>query len=93
MVDTAGSIIQVVDLLIERKARPEIHILTTHGLFSPPAMERLGHPAIKEIVVCNTLALPPEKRLPKMIVLSVAPLLGDAIRRIHEDNTVSALFD
>jgi ribose-phosphate pyrophosphokinase len=93
MVDTAGSILQVVDALIERKARPEIHLLTTHGLFSPPAIERLSHPALKEITVCNTLALPPEKLLPKMTVLSVAPLLGDAIRRIHEDNTVSVLFD
>ncbi|HBF40161.1 MAG TPA: ribose-phosphate pyrophosphokinase, partial [Firmicutes bacterium] len=93
MVDTAGSIMQVVDTLLEHGAKPEIHLLTTHGIFSPPAIERLNHPAIKEIVVCNTIPLTPERTLPKFTVLSVAPLLGDAIRRIHQDVSVSVLFD
>lgn len=93
MVDTAGSIMQVVYALIERGAKPEIHLLTTHGIFSPPAMERLNHEAIKEVVVCNTLPLPPEKILPKFTILSVAPLLGEAINRIHKDVSVSTLFD
>lgn len=93
MVDTAGSIMQVVYALVERGAKPEIHLLTTHGIFSPPAIERLNHEAIKEVVVCNTLPLPPEKRLPKFTVLSIAPLLGDAISRIHKDISVSMLFD
>lgn len=93
MVDTAGSIMQVVEALIEREAKPEIHLLTTHGIFSPPAIERLSHPAIKEIVVTNTIPLPPEKTLPKMTVISIASLLGDAIRRIHQDISVSVLFD
>ncbi len=93
MVDTAGSIIQVVNTLLERGAKPEIHLLTTHSIFSPPAMERLSHPAIKEIVVCNTVPLTPERTLPNVTILSVAPLLGDAIRRIHQDVSVSVLFD
>jgi ribose-phosphate pyrophosphokinase len=93
MVDTAGSIMQVVNTLLEHGAKPEIHLLTTHGLFSPPAIERLNHPAIKEVVVCNTVPLTPERTLPKFTVLSVAPLLGDAIRRIHQDVSVSVLFD
>jgi ribose-phosphate pyrophosphokinase len=93
MVDTAGSIMQVVQALVEREARPEIHLLTTHGIFSPPAIERLSHPAIKEIVVTNTIPLTPEKLLPKITVLSVASLLGDTIRRIHQDISVSVLFD
>ncbi len=93
MVDTAGSIMQVVNTLLERGAKPEIHLLTTHGIFSPPAIERLDHPAIKEIVVCNTVPLTPERTLPKVTVLSVAPLMGDAIRRIHQDVSVSVLFD
>jgi ribose-phosphate pyrophosphokinase len=93
MVDTAGSIMQVVQTLLERGAKPEIHLLTTHGIFSPPAIERLRHPAIKEIVVCNTIPLTPERTLPNFTVLSVAPLLGDAIRRIHQDISVSVLFD
>jgi ribose-phosphate pyrophosphokinase len=93
MVDTAGSIMQVVGALLERGAKHEIHLLTTHGIFSPPAIERLKHEAIKEIVVCNTIPLTPEKIIPKFTILSVAPLLGDAIRRIHQDISVSVLFD
>lgn len=93
MVDTAGSITQVVEALLERGAKPEIRILTTHGIFSPPALERLSHEAITEIVTCNTIPLTPEKHLAKLTVLSVAPLLGDAIRRIHQEITVSVLFD
>ncbi|NLY75002.1 MAG: ribose-phosphate pyrophosphokinase [Firmicutes bacterium] len=93
MVDTAGSIMQVVNALLERGARPDIHLLTTHGVFSPPAIERLKHDAIKEVVVCNTIPLTPDRMLPKFTVISVAPLLGDAIRRIHQDISVSVLFD
>ncbi len=93
MVDTAGSIMQVINALLERDAKPEIHLLATHGVFSPPAIERLKHEAIKEIVVCNTIPFTPERLLPKMTILSVAPLLGDAIRRIHQDISVSVLFD
>lgn len=93
MVDTAGSIMQVVEALIERKAKEEIILLTTHGIFSPPAVERLSHPAIKEIVLTNSLPLTEDRRLPNMNVLSVASLMGDAIRRIHQDISVSVLFD
>ena len=93
MVDTAGSIMQVVEALIERKAKEEIVLLTTHGVFSPPAIERLSHPAFKEIVITNSLIPSEEQRLPNMTVLSVASLLGDAIRRIHQDISVSVLFD
>lgn len=93
MVDTAGSIMQVVQTVLDRGAKPEIHLLTTHGIFSPPAMDRMQHEAIKEIIVTNSIPLSPEKMLPKVTVLSVAPLLGDAIRRIHQDISVSVLFD
>lgn len=93
MVDTAGSIMQVVEALIERKAKEEIILLTTHGIFSPPAIDRLSHSAIKEIVLTNSLPLTDDRRLPKMTVLSVASLMGDAIRRIHQDISVSVLFD
>lgn len=93
MVDTAGSIMQVVEALIERKAKEEIILLTTHGIFSPPAINRLSHSAIKEIVLTNSLPLTDDRSLPKMTVLSVASLLGDAIRRVHQDISVSVLFD
>ncbi len=93
MVDTAGSIMQVVETVLARGAKPAIHLLTTHGIFSPPAIDRLSHESIKEIIVCNTIPLSPEKSLPKIKMLSIAPLLGDAIRRIHQDISVSVLFD
>lgn len=93
MVDTAGSILQVVDALVTRGAKQEIILLATHGILSPPAKERLSHPAIKEIVLTNSLPIPEERRLPNMHFLSVAPLLGDAVRRIHQDISVSVLFD
>lgn len=93
MVDTAGSIMQVVQALIDRGARQEIILLTTHGIFSPPAVDRLSHPAIKEIVITNSLPLTEDRTLPKMRVLSVAPLIGDAVRRIHQNISVSVLFD
>jgi ribose-phosphate pyrophosphokinase len=93
MVDTAGSILQVVDALVTRGAKQEIILLATHGILSPPAKERLSHPAIQEIVLTNSLPIPEDRRLPNMHFLSVAPLLGDAVRRIHQDISVSVLFD
>lgn len=93
IVDTAGSVMQVVNALLERGALPEIRLLTTHGIFSSPATERLQHPAIKEVLTCNTIPLSPEKKLPKITVLSVAQLLSDTIRRIHHDIPISVLFD
>ncbi|MGQ9779688.1 MAG: ribose-phosphate diphosphokinase [Bacillota bacterium] len=92
IIDTGGSVEQVVEALLARGALPEIHILATHGVFSPPAVERLNHPAIKEIVVTNTIAIPPERRPTNLKILSVASLLGDAIRRIHQNISISALF-
>lgn len=93
LIDTGGSLMQVCRALLERGANPEIHILTSHGVFSDPAIERMGFDAIKEIVITNSIALPAHKMIPKMTVLSIAPLLGDAIRRIHHDVSVSVLFD
>ncbi|HEY8392144.1 MAG TPA: ribose-phosphate pyrophosphokinase [Capillibacterium sp.] len=92
MIDTAGSLEQVINALEEREAN-EIYILATHGVFSPPALERLNRPNIKELVVCNTLPVKPEHDYPKLKVLSVAQLFADAIRRIHENRSVSVLFD
>ncbi|MBA2133502.1 ribose-phosphate diphosphokinase [Capillibacterium thermochitinicola] len=92
MIDTAGSLEQVINALEEREAK-EIHILATHGVFSPPALERLNRPSVKELVVCNTLPLTEDPSYPKLKLLSVAPLFAEAIQRIHENNSVSVLFD
>ncbi|NYE57395.1 ribose-phosphate diphosphokinase [Carboxydothermus ferrireducens] len=91
IIDTAGTITQGAQALIERGAK-EVYVCCTHPILSGPAVDRLANAPIKEVVVTNTIPLPPEKKLPKIKVLSVAPLMGEAIRRIHEDLSVSELF-
>ncbi|HBQ85154.1 MAG TPA: ribose-phosphate pyrophosphokinase, partial [Syntrophomonas sp.] len=65
----------------------------THPVMSGPAIQRLSEAPIKEIVVTNTIPTPADKKLPNMTVLSIAPLVGEAIVRIHEDLSVSKLFE
>lgn len=87
-----GTIIEILDRLRERGAQ-RISVCCTHGLFTGPAIERLGSQTdIDEIVTTNTVPLPDEKRLPNMRILSIAPLLSEAIRRIHLGESVSSLF-
>ncbi|MEW6184011.1 MAG: ribose-phosphate pyrophosphokinase [Bacillota bacterium] len=92
IIDTAGTITKGATALLEWGAR-EVYVLCTHPVFSGKAVERLATPAIKEILVTNTIPLAPEKMLDKITVVSVAPLLGEVIIRVHEDLSVSKLFD
>lgn len=92
IIDTAGTITMGAEALLERGAK-EVYACCTHPVLSGPAVERLKKSPIKEVVVTNTIPLPPEKNFDKIKVLSVAPLLGEAIIRIHEDLSVSKLFD
>jgi ribose-phosphate pyrophosphokinase len=88
----AGTIIEILARLRERHAG-RIAIVCTHGLFTGTAIERLhAQPDIAEIVTTNTVPLSPNKRLSNMRVLSIAPLLAEAIRRIHNGESVSSLF-
>lgn len=91
MISTAGSICGAARLVHDNGAA-EIHVASTHGIFCGPAVERLQAAPIDTIVVTNTLPLPPEKRLPHTVRLSVAPLLATAIKRIHHDQSISELF-
>lgn len=91
IIDTAGTIAQGAQALLERGAK-EIYACCTHGVLSGPAIERLQKSPIKEVIVTNTIPLPEHKAFDKIKVLSVAPLLGEAIIRIHEDLSVSKLF-
>ncbi len=87
-----GTIVEILDRVRERHAG-RISIACTHGLFTGSAIERLrAQPDISEIVTTNTVPIPPEKRLPNMTILSIAPLLAEAIRRIHNGESVSSLF-
>ncbi len=92
MIDTAGTITKGAEALIELGAR-DVYIGCTHSVLSGAAISRLQDSPIKEVVVTNTIALPPEKMISKMKVLSVAPLLGEAIFRINGNLSVSKLFD
>lgn len=92
MIDTAGTITLASRVMLERGAR-EVYACATHPVLSGPALERLSEAPLKEIVVTNTIPIPKDKRLKNMTILSVAPLIGEAILRIHEDLSVSKLFD
>ncbi|RMG56267.1 MAG: ribose-phosphate pyrophosphokinase [Acidobacteria bacterium] len=93
MIDTAGTLQRVSEALIANGAR-SIRVCCTHAVFSGPALERIAAAPIKEVVVTNTI--PPdawgEREHDKIVCLSVAPLLGEAIRSIHEETSVSRLF-
>jgi ribose-phosphate pyrophosphokinase len=83
----------VLNKLRERHVK-RIIIACTHGLFTGQAIARLrAQPDVEEIVVTDTAPIPSEKRLPNMRILTVAPLLGEAIHRIHVGESVSSLFE
>ena len=87
-----GTIIEILERLRERHVG-RISLACTHGLFCGPAVERLRSQSdIAEIVTTNTVPIPPEKHLPNMTILSIAPLLAEAIRRIPNGESVSSLF-
>ena len=89
---TGGTIVELLERLRERRVG-RIALVCTHGLFTGPAIERLrAQPDIAEIVTTDTVPLPAEKHLPNLQVLSIAPLLAEAIRRIHTGMSVSSLF-
>jgi len=91
MIDTAGTLAQAVGAL-EREGARRIIAGGVHAVLSGPAIERLKSAPLEEIVVTNSIPLSPEKQLPIMTVLTVAPLLGEAIRRIHDEESVSTMF-
>ena len=91
MISTAGSICGAAKKVHEAGAR-EVHVAATHGVLCGKAIENIQQAPIKSIVITDTIPLPPEKKLPKIQVLTVAPLLGEAIKRIHRNESVSKLF-
>ena len=92
MIDTAGTITKAVDALFEGGAK-DVIIAATHAVFSGPAVERLKACRAVEIVVTNSLPIEDDKRFDKLTVLTIAPLLGRAIREVFEDGSVTSLFD
>jgi len=92
IIDTAGTITLAANALIDSGAK-EVYACCTHPVLSYPAIERIQESSIKELVVTNTIKLPEEKKIDKIKELSVAPLIGEAIMRIHDLKSVSILFD
>ena len=91
MIDTGGTIVNAAKALMEKGA-VEVYACCTHAVFSHPAPQILQDSPLKEVVVTDSIHLPPEKQFPKLTVLSVAPLFAEAIRRIYEERPVSHLF-
>ena len=91
MIDTAGSITKAAELLFDAGAS-DVIVAATHGIFSGSATDRLKNSRISEVVVTNTLPVRPEQEFDKLTVLSIAPLLGKAIKEVFEDGSVTSLF-
>jgi ribose-phosphate pyrophosphokinase len=91
MISTAGSICGAAKMLHDRGAR-EIHVATTHAVFCGPAIKRLEQANLASIICTDSIPLRPDHLMPQTKVLSVAPLLGEAIKRIHRNESVSRLF-
>jgi len=90
-IDTAGSLMEAVAALIAEGAQ-SVYSCATHGVFSGAAFERIEESPLTEVIVTDTIPLPPEANRDRITVLSIAPLFGEAIRRIHRGESVGALF-
>ena len=92
MVATAGSLVEATEA-IKREGAKDVYATITHAVLCGPAIERLSKSKLKQLVVTDTIPITKEKKIDKIKVLSVSSLLADAIRRIHEEESVSSLFN
>ena len=91
MIDTGGTIVSAAHLLLDKGAT-EVWAMATHGVLSGPAIERLANSRIDRVVLTNTLPLAPEKLIPKIEVISIAPIIADALSAVFDDTSVSEIF-
>jgi ribose-phosphate pyrophosphokinase len=82
MIDTGGSVVSAAEMVAARGAS-EIYVYATHAILSGDAVARLGASTARQVVVTDTIPMPPEKCGPNMRLLSIAPVLADAVRRVH----------
>lgn len=92
MIDTAGTTVNAAQKAVEEGAR-SVTVLATHALLSPPAVERLKAANLQRVVVTDTITIPEEKKLDNMSIITVGSIFGEAIKRIHAGESVSALFE
>lgn len=93
MIDTAGTIVQGAKALKEVGKAKTVYACCTHGVLSGPAIERLENSVIEKLFVLDTIEIPHEKRINKLQLVTVAPIFAEAIERIHDDASVSKLYD
>ena len=91
-IDTAGSLVNVVSALNKQGAK-EVYACCTHPVFSGPAIQRIASSPVKEVVVTDTIPIADTKRLDKITILPIAPVLGEAIHRIHTGQSIGAMFE
>ena len=91
MIDTAGTLVKAAEALKDQGAT-HVYAAATHGVLSGPAIQRLRESSVEKVIVTNSIKVAEGKRIDKLTVLSVASLLGEAIRSIHEETSVSKLF-
>jgi ribose-phosphate pyrophosphokinase len=91
MIDTAGTIVSAANLLMDRGAR-EVWVAATHGVLSGPAVDRLKNAPVRQVVVTNTLPIPDDKRFDALQVLSIAPIIAEALDAVFADTSVSEIF-
>lgn len=92
MIDTGGTIVKAAEALMSEGAAGVV-IAATHAILSDPAVDRLKNSTATEVVITNTLPVPPEKQFDKLTTLSIAPLVARAIREVFEDGSVTSMFD
>ena len=92
MIDTAGTLCNAASAIVEKGGAKEVIACATHAVLSGPAIDRIKASNIKELILLDTVPLPPEKMLPSFTILPVAPLFAEAIERIYEDKPVSPMF-
>jgi len=92
MIDTGGTVIQAAELL-KKTGCESIIVLATHGLFSGHCISRITESPIDKVIVSNSISIKSEKKFPKLEIISSAPILSEAIARIHKEESVSSLFE
>jgi ribose-phosphate pyrophosphokinase len=92
MIDTGGTIVKAADTLFDNGAA-EVIVAATHGILSEPAAQRLQESRISEVVVTNTLPIPPDRQFEKLTILPIAPLLAQAIYEVFTDGSVTRMFE
>ena len=92
MIDTAGTLVNAAQAVLEKGGAAEVYACATHGVLSGPAIDRIRDSCIRELVLLDTIPVGPDKMLDKITMLSVAPVFAEAIERIYQDKPVSPLF-